>query len=147
MLLNFLPGVSCDSFGILIEGTHHGGVPLSLNVHETCSGMRLLRVFLALGVAMAYLEYRPVIHRAILLISTVPIAIFCNMLRVLLTGLIYIYLGAEYAQGSLHTVLGLVMLPVAFGLYWVLAWVMKNLYMEEKSSEDILVVKKKCVDA
>lgn len=96
---------------------------------------------MALGVAMAYLEYRPMIHRLVLLLSTVPIAVFCNMLRVLLTGLVHIYIGPEYARGTLHTVMGMVMLIVAFGLYGVLAWIMSNVYVDEKKNKDVLVVK------
>ena len=45
-----------------------------LNVAEACSGMRLLMAFLALGVAMAYLHYRPIWQRIGLLASTIPIA-------------------------------------------------------------------------
>ena len=138
MILNLFPGVYSESSGVLIFGTHdvlREGIRVreefSLNVAEACSGMRLLRAFVALGVAMAYLEYRPVIHRILLLASTIPIAIFCNMLRVLLTGLIHIFIGSEYATGTLHTLLGLVMLGVAFALYGGLAWILNNLFVAE----------------
>lgn len=141
VVLNFFPGVICESSNVLINGTHYGE-PFNLNIAEACSGMRLLRTFVALGVAMAYLEYRPASHRLILLGSTIPIAIFCNMLRVLVTGLIYIYFGPEYAQGMLHMALGMVMLFIAFGLYGVLAWVMNNIYNdnEEENEGDVLVI-------
>jgi len=142
MFLNLLPGVSCQAAGVVIHGEHLDQA-FSLNVAEACSGMRLLMVFVALGVAMAYLEKRPMSHRIILLFSTIPIAIFCNMLRVILTGIIHIYMGPQYAQGMLHTILGLVMLFVAFSLYGLLAWIMKNLFVEEETSfKDVLVVEK-----
>lgn len=144
LVLNFIPSVTCESTGVIIHGLHHYTEKLDLNVAEACSGMRLLRVFVALGVAMAYLEYRPIVHRIGLVLSTVPIAIICNILRVLLTGLIYIYIGLEYAQGILHTILGMVMLLVAFGLYGFLAWVMNNLFVEEKEEGgDVLIVRTK----
>jgi len=141
VILDFLPGVSSQSAGVLITGFHNGQ-KFDLNVAEACSGMRLLRTFVALGVAMAYMEYRPVVHRITLLASTVPIAIFCNMVRVLLTGVIHIFIGPEYAQGMMHTLFGLIMLLLAFGLYGALAWVMNNIYAEE-NSEDILIISKK----
>ena len=146
-LLNALPGITCEAMGVVIDGARKvmtGGITrvenFSLNVAEACSGMRLLLAFVALGVAMAYLEYRPILHRLILLASTLPIAILCNMLRVLLTGLIHIYIGAQYATGMLHTVLGMVMLGVAFGLYGLLAWVMSQIFVTEEQAEEILVV-------
>jgi exosortase len=141
-ILNFFPGISCAEAGVLIHGTHRGEV-FDLNVAEACSGMRLLRTFVALGVAMAYLEYRPMMHRIVLLLSTVPIAIFGNILRVFITGIVYIFIGPEYAEGTLHMVLGLVTLMVAFGLYGLLAWVMNNLYVPGAAdSGDVLVTKR-----
>ncbi len=151
VLLNALPSVACESVGVLISGVHwvvengtRTGEAFRLDVAEACSGMRLLMAFVALGVAMAYLERRPWWQRITLVASTVPIAIFCNMLRVLLTGLIYVFIGAEYAQGTLHTLLGLVMLPVAFLFYGLLARLMNRLFIEEPSSQDddILVVRR-----
>jgi len=111
------------------------------SMNKACSGMRLLMAFLALGVAMAYLEYRPAIHRIILLCCTIPIAMFCNMIRVVVTGMIYIYIGPEWAKGQMHALLGLVMLVVAFALYGLIAWIMSNMFVEEETGE-LLVVNK-----
>jgi exosortase len=141
-ILNFFPDINCEASGVLIHGIHRGEV-FDLNVAEACSGMRLLRTFVALGVAMAYLEYRPIVHRIILLLSTVPIAIFGNILRVFITGIVYVFIGPEYAEGTLHMVLGLMTLVVAFGLYGLLAWVMNNLYVPGAAdSGDVLVTKR-----
>lgn len=137
-ILNLLPETFCEATGVIISGTHAGKY-FQLEVAEACSGMRLLLAFVALGVAMAYLEYRPVIHRVVLLASTIPIAIFCNILRVLLTGLVYIFVGPQYAEGLLHTLLGLLMLGVAFGFYGLLAWIMNRLYLDEDEGEVLVV--------
>ncbi|MBN2212346.1 MAG: exosortase [Sedimentisphaerales bacterium] len=142
-VLNLLPNVFLEAKGVIIEGTH-GANQVQLNVAEACSGMHLLMAFVALGVAMAYLERRPIVHRIILLVSTIPIAIFCNILRVTLTGLIYMYVGPEYTKGTPHTLLGLAMLGVAFGLYGLMAWVMNRLFINEEEVEgSVLVVKHK----
>jgi exosortase/archaeosortase family protein len=93
--------------------------------------MRLVMAFVALGVAMAYLHERPVWQRIILLVSTVPIAIFCNVVRVTLTGFIYVLIDPRYAQGIYHDMLGMAMLPLAFGLYGFLAWFMSSLFIDE----------------
>ncbi len=134
-LLDLLPGVSCESTSVVIRGMYNGE-PIELNVADACSGMRLLRTFVALGVAMAWMEVRPTWQRVGLLISTMPIAIFCNMLRVLVTGLIYIYIGPEYATGVLHSMLGLVSLGVAFGLYGLLTWIMNNFVVDDTDNSD-----------
>ena len=93
--------------------------------------------FVALGVAMAYLHYRPAWQRLVLLSTTIPIAIFCNIVRVAVTCFIYILIDAKYAQGLYHDVLGLCMLPLAFALYGFIAWIMSNLFVEEKDTEEV----------
>jgi exosortase/archaeosortase family protein len=104
--------------------------------------MRLLMAFVALGVAMAYLHDRPVWQRLVLLISTMPIAVLCNVVRVTVTGLIYVLWDPRYAQGVYHDMLGLMMLPLAFSFYGLLAWLMGNIYTEEEAVTPQVIVRK-----
>ncbi len=136
VLLNMVKGMEATAHGVIIDVIYKGR-PLepALDVAEACSGMRLLMAFVALGVAMAYLHYRPVWQRIILLAATVPIAIFCNIIRVTVTGFIYILGDPKYAQGIYHDLLGLVMLPLAFALYGFLAWFMSDLIVEETAAD------------
>ena len=129
--LNIVPHLEATAKGVIIDVVYKG-VPLetALDVAEACSGMRLLMAFLALGVAMAYLHERPMWQKIVLLLSTVPIAIVCNIVRVTITAFIHIFIGAQYAQGIYHDTLGLLMLPLAFGLYWAIAWFMEQLFID-----------------
>ena len=144
-LLNLVSELEATANGVVIDVLYKGK-PLEppLDVAEACSGMRLLMAFLALGVAMAYLHYRPLWQRIILLICTVPIAILCNVVRVTVTGFIYVLIHPKYAQGVYHDMLGLAMLPLAFGLYGLLAWFMSSLFIDESDvvTADIVVRKK-----
>ncbi len=58
-----------------------------LQVAEACSGLRLLLAFVALGVMMAFINRRSSWQRAVIIISSVPIAVFCNFIRVTLMAL------------------------------------------------------------
>jgi len=141
-LLNLVPQMEAAVSGVVIDVIYKGQrLEPALNVAEACSGMRLLMAFLALGVAMAYLHYRPVWQRVILLASTIPIAILCNIVRVTVTGFIYVLIHPKYTQGIYHDALGLSMLPLAFGLYGFLAWFMSSLFIEESGTvtEDVVV--------
>jgi len=143
VLLNLVGGVEATANGVVIDVVYNGQ-PLepALNVAEACSGMRLLMAFLALGVAMAYLHERPIRQRLVLLISTVPIAVFCNIVRVSATGFIYVFVHPKYTQGIYHDALGLAMLPLAFSLYGFLAWFMSSLFVEEQGEapgENVIV--------
>lgn len=144
VLLNLLGDLEAAASGVVIDVIYKGRHLEPLNVAEACSGMRLLMAFLALGVAMAYLHYRPAWQRIILLASTIPIAILCNIVRVTITGFIYVLLHPKYTQGIYHDMLGLGMLPLAFALYGSIAWFMASLFVEESEavSEDIIVRRK-----
>jgi len=146
ILLNMVNGLQATAHGVVINVVYKGSaIEPPLNVAEACSGMRLLMAFVALGVAMAYLHYRPIWQRLVLLASTIPIAIFCNIIRVTVTGFIYILIHPKYAQGIYHDMLGMAMLPLAFGLYGLIAWFMSSLFVEETemSGEEIVVRKRK----
>jgi len=144
-LLNLVSGLDARCSGVVIDIVYRGRhLEPALDVAEACSGMRLLMAFLALGVAMAYLHDRPLWQRLILLASTVPIAILCNIVRVTVTGFIYVLADPKYTQGIYHDTLGLAMLPLAFGLYGFLAWFMASLFVEESHSHgaDVIVRKR-----
>jgi exosortase len=144
VMLNLVPQVEAMTSGVIIDIVYKGHhLEPSLDVAEACSGMRLLMAFFALGVAMAYLHYRPIWQRLVLLASTIPIAILCNIIRVMITGFIYVLGDPEYAQGIYHDLLGMAMLPLAFGLYGGLAWFMSNLFVEseQRQSPDIIVAR------
>jgi exosortase len=143
-LLNLVSGIDATVKGVIIDVIYRGHqLEPSLNVAEACSGMRLLMAFLALGVAMAYLHYRPIWQRVVLLASTIPIAILCNIVRVTITGFIFVLIHPRYTQGIYHDMLGLAMLPLAFSLYGFLAWFMSSLFIDETKvmTEDIVVRK------
>ncbi len=143
MILNLIPGLEAVAQGVTIE-VEYKGVPLepALDVAEACSGMRLLWAFLALSVLMAYLHKRPGWQKIILLLSTIPIAIVCNVIRVTVTGLIYIFGDPRYAQGIYHDLLGMMMIFVAFFFYWGLAWLMENLFVDETQTAPSVIIRR-----
>jgi len=141
-LLSMVNGLETNVEGVIISVVYKGQrMEPGLNVAEACSGMRLLMAFLALGVAMAYLHERPVWQRLVLLASTIPIAVLCNVVRVTVTGFIYVLIHPRYTQGIYHDTLGLLMLPLAFGLYGFLAWFMAGLFVDESGdvAADVVV--------
>jgi exosortase len=141
-LLNLVNHMDATASGVIIDVVYKGHhLEPSLNVAEACSGMRLMMAFLALGVAMAYLHYRPVWQRIVLLASTIPIAVLCNIVRVTATGFICVLGNPVYTMGIYHDILGLMMLPLAFGLYGFLAWFMSSLFVEETTTvtKDVII--------
>jgi len=128
-LLDVCPGVETSVQGVVIDIVYQGQrLEPALNVAEACSGMRLLMAFLALGVAMAYLYERPLVQRMGLLLATLPIAILCNIVRVTVTGFLYVFVHPRFTQGIYHDVLGFAMLPLAFAIHGSVLWFMNSLF-------------------
>jgi exosortase len=103
-----------------------------LDVAQACSGMRMLVAFFALAVALAYSTSRPMWQKVFLAVCALPIAILCNSLRVTLTGVLAARWGMEYAKGSTHETLGLLMLIPALFLQLAVGWVLDRIFVEEK---------------
>jgi len=91
----------------------------SLEVAEACSGIRSLISLLTLGIVYGYFcDPRGGVRIAIAL-STIPIAIASNGLRVAGTGIAAHYIGPEAAQGFFHTFSGWLMFVAAFVMLFV----------------------------
>jgi exosortase len=88
----------------------------ALEVAAACSGIRSLMAQQAVAVAYGWIAEKRIWVRLVLLALTVPLAILFNSLRVLTTGLITYNLGPEWAEGWLHTSIGLVLFLLASGL-------------------------------
>lgn len=116
--------------------TVYRGVRHQIGVADACSGMRSTITLCALGVAVAFMSDRPVWQRIALVLSCLPIAVFCNFLRVLITTYLFVYVDERYATGNFHTLLGLLMLGVAFGLFTGLGWLLSRLVVEEPEAPE-----------
>ncbi len=118
------------------SGTHW----YTLNVVRACSGIRMLTTFFALCIALGYSTNRPTWQKLLLAVCGLPIAILCNALRVALSGVIYVTLGSEWARGSTHASLGLLMLIPAFlmllGIAWFIGLVERNLFVPDTTTPD-----------
>lgn len=106
-----------------------------LTVAEACAGMRLLMAFMALGVAMAYLDEKPIWQRVTLVIMGVPIAVLCNVIRVIITCWMYLIDEESMGKGFMHEFTGLVMLIPALLMLLGLSMLLRRLVVEEDSDE------------
>lgn len=127
-VLKLMPDLSIERVGSTIE-YYHSGRSGQLGVADACSGMRSTITLCALGVAVAFLAPRPAWQRFVMIIACVPIAVFSNFIRVTVTSLLHIYVNPKYAEGTYHTMLGLVTLGIAFVLFQGLGWLLNNLFV------------------
>jgi exosortase len=96
-------------------------------VAEACNGMRMVFALVLVSFAYAFSTGMAGWVRALILILSPIVAIFCNVLRLIPTVWLYGYSSQETAAWF-HDVSGWAMLPLAFVLLlavgWVARWVM-----------------------
>lgn len=134
-VLSLIPGLTIERVGSNIEYLYKGATGV-IGVADACSGMRSTVTLCALGVAVACVSQRPLWQRIVLVLSCVPIATFCNFIRVTITCWLHIFVGAEYASGQYHMMLGLVIIVLAFAIFSGLSWVLAHLFVEEPVQGD-----------
>lgn len=84
-----------------------------LEVAEACSGVRSLYSYLMLGCLFAFMS-RKRASKIALIISTVPLAILVNILRVTGTGILANFFGPKVAQGFFHEFTGFILFVFGF---------------------------------
>ena len=98
----------------LLEGNIIHMANAELFVAEACSGLRSLMALITLGVVFAKFFRESMPERVIIVLSTIPIAIFVNALRVALTGVLTYNFGQKAATGFIHDFQGLITFSLAF---------------------------------
>ncbi len=89
---------------------------ITLEVADACSGIRSLMSLLALGVAYAYFSQKSLTKKIILVISTIPIAVLANAVRVIGTGILAHQYGEKAAEGFFHEFAGMVIFAVSMAM-------------------------------
>jgi exosortase len=113
--------LSAAGIPVLREGNVLILANTSLEVAEACSGIRSLVSLLTLGIVYGYFaDRRPGIRTAVAL-SSIPVAIVANGLRVAGTGFAAHFFGPAAAQGFFHTFSGWLVFVCSFGLLCTVA--------------------------
>jgi exosortase len=94
-------GLSAIGIPVLQEGNTLTLADHTLDVVDACSGIRSLLSLLFLSVAYGRLFENRTWVKVALVVATVPIAIFCNGARIILTGILTQY-KPEIAEGAYH---------------------------------------------
>lgn len=110
------------------------GDKTSVAVAEACSGLRMLTAFVVVAATLAFVVRRSPWQKAVVVLSSVPVAVLANTLRLIVTVLLYDWAGSEVAERFFHDFAGLSMMPFAIvilmGELWVIGWItepqMKN---------------------
>lgn len=101
---------------VFLEGNVIDLGSMKLQVVEACSGLRYLFPLLVLGVIAAYLFRATMWKRVVLVLSTIPMTILINSLRIGLIGVTVDRWGPGMAEGLLHDFEGFAMFMLCIAL-------------------------------
>ncbi len=105
---------------------------MQLGVVDACSGLRMLTIFIALSVAIAMLGKREWWENAVIMASSIPIALLVNSVRITVTGLLYQVASSETAEMVFHDLAGWIMMPMALALLFVEQKMLASLFLDEQ---------------
>jgi exosortase len=108
--------IAVNAMGIpaVREGSIIKTIHSYLVVEDPCSGIRSLIALIALGCLMAYLSKVSRVKKVILFMTSIPIAIFSNVIRIIALTLVAEMYGSKIATGTFHDIMGVVVFVIAF---------------------------------
>jgi exosortase len=134
-------GINCYNDGNVIRIDQ-----ISLEVAEACSGMGMGTMLPAMCVAFVMVVPMPWWKRAIIIVASLPIAWLTNLTRIVGTSLLMTanaslqWVAPENTDFWFHQVFGyIIMLPVAFGLLYLLWVILNHLFITVEESRPVPV--------
>jgi exosortase len=100
-----------------------------LGIVEACSGLRMLVVFLATATAVAITMRRSLLQRVLVVLSALPIAVLCNVIRITTTGIMHETVGHETANLVYHHAAGWLMAPLALAFLGLELLIFRRLFI------------------
>lgn len=117
-----------------------------LEVAQACSGIRMLMLFFAICVGMAFLSKKPVWERLFLVASAVPIAIASNTIRIVLTGVLCeigflrpSLISVDTAFNFMHDAAGYMMMPIGLLLLCFEMYLLSKLLISPMTERPLVV--------
>jgi exosortase len=85
----------------------------TLQVVQACSGLRSLVSLLTLAAVFGYLTLKSNVLRMILFVSGLPVAVFVNILRIILMIMAFYFMDLDLTEDRIHGIFGMVIFILA----------------------------------
>ena len=102
-----------------------------LEVADACSGIRSLMSLVALSFAISFFVKTSNLKKTVIVLSAVPIAVFANALRVIITGILAKHWGSAAAEGFFHEFAGMVVFGIAMLMLFIV-----GIILQEKDKQE-----------
>ncbi|OHB60646.1 MAG: hypothetical protein A2Y12_02910 [Planctomycetes bacterium GWF2_42_9] len=104
----------------------------AIEVSQACNGLRMITAFVIIDVFLALNIKQNLFQKSMLLISSLPIAVACNIARLTLTGVAFTVSWGQKWASMIHEVSGYAMVPIAIAFVLIEMKFLNNLIANNK---------------
>ncbi|MCA1795280.1 MAG: VPLPA-CTERM-specific exosortase XrtD, partial [Desulfobacteraceae bacterium] len=104
-----------------------------LQVVDACSGLRYLIPMIVLSILVAYFYHGRFWKKVLLVLSSIPLTIFSNSLRIALTGILSERFGMRSIEGFFHDFEGWLIFMITLAMLLLEIWILNRLFPEPKN--------------
>ena len=110
-------------------------------VAEACNGLRMITAFFVISGLVALLVERAWWEKLIVLVSSLPIALLCNTVRLTITAIFFTVLKGEYWEKMFHDFGGYAMMPLALAVVVAELWILAKLTIPPEIQKEIIITR------
>jgi exosortase len=128
-------------YAVIREGNviHLNGTTVA--IAEACNGLRMVTAFLVIIFWVALLVKRSRWEKLVLVLSSLPIAILCNTIRLTITAVTFTMLSGQNLERAFHDFGGYAMMPLALGMIVFELWFLGRLTTDRQYRQPEIVVR------
>jgi exosortase len=116
---------------------------VSVAVLEACNGLRMITAFFVISGLVVLLVERKWWEKLVILISSLPIALVCNTIRLAVTAVFFTVLQGEYWEKIFHDFGGYAMMPLALAVVVGELWLLTKLTELPAKEKAIIVTRQR----
>ena len=114
---------------------------VSVAVLEACNGLRMITAFFVISGLVVLLVERTWWEKLVILVSSLPIALLCNTLRLTVTAIFFTILKGEYWEKVFHDFGGYAMMPLALAIVVGELWFLTKLTVFPTEEKAIIITR------
>jgi exosortase D (VPLPA-CTERM-specific) len=130
---------SCDIM-VYLEGNVIDLGGYKLQVVDACSGLRYLFPLASLSFLCAYLFKGPFWQKTLIFLSSMPLTIFMNSLRIGIIGIMVDNWGTAMAEGFLHDFEGWIIFLICMVLLFIEMWCFSRINGQKTALRDLVLI-------
>ncbi len=115
----------------------------SVAVAEACNGLRMITAFFVIGGLVVLLARRAWWAKLIVLLSSLPIAMLCNTLRLTITAVAFTILDGQNVERLFHDFGGFAMMPLALAMVVGELWLLTRLTTPQAETVPAVITRRR----